>query len=381
MSKGLNKIYVYPIQQSTMKYTCETCCFTTQLKCHYVIHCSKKKHLDILQNRDAYKYVCAHCKKLYKCHSGLWNHNKKCKPPPVITINPEEFLEHIAGEFGGLRTFITDNIKPTTVNNNLNMVNNCIIAVLNEKCPNAMNIQDFMTNHLKLRESDFLDMIQNKPMDQIHETIFERSFKGIPINRRPIHFIKDGDKQTMHVRDNGVWKPENKEEILQNLLNEKDKTLKRALAMNEIFKYQLVEKRVSYNSIDEVNQFESNELIKYDQNEELDREEGLYDDDNELESTQICELISALTKIELDFIKKVFAFDTQRRTMLQRILRNSELYYKHKESMVAILQKILTLELDDVQNFDVETAVIEATHGVLADGELSIGKSLGGTAT
>ena len=63
------------------KYVCEICDFKCSKKSNYNTHIMTRKH-KILQNpteenaKNA-EYICD-CNKVYKHHSSLWNHKKKC---------------------------------------------------------------------------------------------------------------------------------------------------------------------------------------------------------------------------------------------------------------------------------------------------------------
>ena len=75
------------IEKSRKQYTCEKCVYNTYKLYDYNRHLSTKKHLDN-QNVDLNSSLeCLICNQQYKTQSGLWKHNKICKPVEPIIKN------------------------------------------------------------------------------------------------------------------------------------------------------------------------------------------------------------------------------------------------------------------------------------------------------
>ena len=80
--------------ETTSKYVCDTCKFTTNYKNVIDKHLSSKKHKEKhdIETADTYSHVCAKCNKTYSTYSGLWKHQKKCseEEPKVEEPKVEE---------------------------------------------------------------------------------------------------------------------------------------------------------------------------------------------------------------------------------------------------------------------------------------------------
>lgn len=69
------------------KFICLCCHYSTSNKFDYEKHLSTQKHKtrDLAMNVaiKSQNYACSNCDKIYKDNTGLWRHNKKCKPKPI----------------------------------------------------------------------------------------------------------------------------------------------------------------------------------------------------------------------------------------------------------------------------------------------------------
>jgi hypothetical protein len=67
---------------TSMKYICEKCVYSTNVKQNYNTHLLSKRHQDI-QNETIsknYSFICKNCNKGYISNIGLLKHNEICKP-------------------------------------------------------------------------------------------------------------------------------------------------------------------------------------------------------------------------------------------------------------------------------------------------------------
>jgi hypothetical protein len=66
--------------ETTSKFVCDTCKFTTNYKNVIDKHLSSKKHKDKhdIETADKYSHICSKCNRTYSSYSGLWKHQKKC---------------------------------------------------------------------------------------------------------------------------------------------------------------------------------------------------------------------------------------------------------------------------------------------------------------
>ena len=117
-----------------------------------VSHVSKiiQNYPKVIQN----KFVCK-CGKSYKYSSGLSKHKIKCKQLQLVsentekkeivpTNNVEHLLKDILEENKVLREKISNLELGNTINNTHNNQQYSINFFLNEKCKNAMNLEDFV---------------------------------------------------------------------------------------------------------------------------------------------------------------------------------------------------------------------------------------------
>ena len=175
------------------------------------------------------EYKC-HCGKIYKTHSGLWKHSKKCSFEKIDGVEllmkeniefknivlevvksnadlqkqthemQKQMMEIYKQGNGGIHTNINN-----SYNNNNNKTFN-LNFFLNEQCEDAMNIMDFV-NTFQLQFSDlerigevgYVEGISNIVIDKLNE---------MDVYKRPIH-CSDAKREIMHVKDNDVWTKDN----------------------------------------------------------------------------------------------------------------------------------------------------------------------------
>tara|TARA_R110002072_G_scaffold90315_2_gene202024 strand:+ start:782 stop:1591 length:810 start_codon:yes stop_codon:yes gene_type:complete len=179
---------------------------------------NKKEFLEIK------KLICEFCSKEYKTKSGLWKHHKRCNKNITINIQNSS-LENLVVKL------ITDNndIKNTllkenqelkkklndkdnqindliprignTTNNTINNNKFNITVFLNEKCKDAMSINEFV----KSIEISLKNLITTKTKGLgigINEIITENMNK-LSLYERPIH-CTDKKRETLYVK-NDTW--------------------------------------------------------------------------------------------------------------------------------------------------------------------------------
>lgn len=212
-----------------LTFHCEKCDYTTSRKSSWNKHLETKKHNAAQMLHDGAQKVaksCTYetfecgCGKSYKHHQSFYRHKARCmwKPntgvseesiiktddPDSITISKNALtglitevskaLIPVIAESIGDKSSISGSGSNNTINNqkifNVNLF-------LNEKCANAMSIQDFARN-LQLTMAD-LD--KSKP-DQITNVVM-RNLQPLSITDRPFHctdisgsewYVKDQEK-------------------------------------------------------------------------------------------------------------------------------------------------------------------------------------------
>ena len=182
-------------------------------------------------------FICE-CGKSYKYASGLSKHKKKClflhneekNHTTVETITPtnnvEVLLKGILEEnkvlrkkIGELEMNVTNNITNNTQNNQLN-----INMFLNEKCKNAMNLEDFVEK-IKLTLEDLQYTNKNGYTDGI-SNIFIKNLIDLDVTERPIH-CSDQKRLQFYVKNADEWsKDKNNEKIDSSIQQVSQKQLK-----------------------------------------------------------------------------------------------------------------------------------------------------------
>jgi hypothetical protein len=217
---------------------------------------------------NKYTYNCNNCSKMYKTPQGLWCHSKKCisntenmllydnnkkmkksedSSEKELTTDKyileylkksSDFQEFIAEQTNEMRNIIVEQNEKiielskkesivynttnnTTNNNNIvnsnnsnsnnsNTMNNHlnINLFLNEKCKDALNIDDFV-NSLKMDFSDLEYLGANGYAEGI-SNILLKGLKGLDVYKRPIH-CTDIKRETFYVKDEDIWEKDDDE--------------------------------------------------------------------------------------------------------------------------------------------------------------------------
>ena len=231
-------------QNSSAKYSCESCHYFTSRHSQFMRHKSTSKHL---KNENGIQkpalvppvFKCTICDKNYKDRSGLWKHSKKCQKPNLIhkqcLYNKDEpsLVEMLIKENTDFKNLILELVKSNSdlqkqmldvcknssnssngnssnsnSNNNINSNNKTfnMQVFLNEQCKDAMNIMDFV-NTFQLEYSDLEKVGEVGYVEGISNIIITK-LNEMDIYKRPIH-CSDEKRETMFVRDKNVWEKEN----------------------------------------------------------------------------------------------------------------------------------------------------------------------------
>jgi len=243
------------ITKNTNNFECEQCHYKCFKKSEWERHINTKKHKinknDDFNNKKSTKNICI-CGKIYKERTGLWKHKQKCdytidndkhsiseeentiinKP---LTKDSSEIIhltnlviklmtsnDEIQKQNSDLHKQNNDLHKKTlemhqqmldvcknnntTINNNNNSKTFNMQVFLNEKCKDAMNIMDFV-NSMDLQLSDLEELGELGYVEGISRQMI-RKLSELDVYKRPIH-CSDLKRETIYVRDNGVWEKEN----------------------------------------------------------------------------------------------------------------------------------------------------------------------------
>ena len=99
----------------TYKFSCEKCKFFCVKKGDYNRHINTKKHKNNLKDEERLNEYRCNCGKIYKHHSSLWNHKKKCKPKEEdqykIPIISQELVMEILKQNDDLKNLLVEQNK------------------------------------------------------------------------------------------------------------------------------------------------------------------------------------------------------------------------------------------------------------------------------
>jgi hypothetical protein len=130
----------------------------------------------------------------------------------VPTNNVEKLLKNILEENKILREKITNmemgNTYNNTQNNNFN-----INMFLNEKCKNAMNLEDFV-ERIKLSLED-LQFTKDNGYAKGISNIFIKNLNDMDVTERPIH-CSDQKRLQFYVKNDNEWRKDNNNEKIDS---------------------------------------------------------------------------------------------------------------------------------------------------------------------
>ena len=186
-------------------------------------------------------YLCIVCNKVFQTNSGLWKHKKQCKlkesneETENIKIDNEDninykklLLEFIKDNKALQKTLIE--ILPkmgNTTNNTINNNNNININLfLDEKCKNAMTMNDFVKN-LTVSLDDLV-ITKEKGLCKGIINILTKNLKELSVYERPMH-CTDMKRETVYIKSSGdiiggkeepaKWGKDDKNTLLKQAIN------------------------------------------------------------------------------------------------------------------------------------------------------------------
>ncbi len=213
-------------------YKCEHCCKTYKHISSLYKHLKKcnpekntlSKCIQMYPKCIHPKFTCK-CKKSYKFSSGLSKHKKSCKllqevtqndnnieitsTSPLVKILNQVHINHetldkkidsIMEENKILKEQILNLKLGTTINNNEN--NLTINMFLNDKCKNAMNLEDFVEK-IKFTLEDLQYTADNGYANGI-SNVFIKKLCTMDVTERPIH-CTDHKRMQFYVKNEDVW--------------------------------------------------------------------------------------------------------------------------------------------------------------------------------
>jgi hypothetical protein len=229
---------------TTDKYYCDKCNYSTTRKFNYMKHINTDKHVALSLEQlhvnttssllpiNQVFYKCQKCERKYTLKRNLWRHMKECSESEPSCINSDAkstnlndnhsktddskmmvaMLEYMKSN----QTFqeqiieLLRNPKPN-VNNTViqgDFINNQTFNLnvfLNEKCKDAMNMSDFV-NSIELSREDMENVGRNGYVNGISR-IFIDNLKNTDVHKRPIH-CSDRKREVLYVKEHDKWERE-----------------------------------------------------------------------------------------------------------------------------------------------------------------------------
>jgi hypothetical protein len=222
-------------QKLSTKFSCKKCDYICFRKSDFVKHLSTDKHngnvLETFGNKNSQKlstkFDCI-CGKIYKNRSGLWKHKKICVESlhdKVMTNDNADIVCELVKQNKELKELLLDQNNKILdivkegkiINNTNNTMNNHfnLNIFLNEKCKDAINIQDFV-NSLQLQLKDLEETGRIGYINGITK-IFVKGLQEMDIYKRPIH-CSDLKREILYVKDQNKWEKDNGNEKLKNAI-------------------------------------------------------------------------------------------------------------------------------------------------------------------
>ena len=242
---------VNSVQNIPFKFVCEKCDYHSNKKSQYTRHLQTKKHISKNASRDASEkvpYACS-CGKVFLHDSSYYRHKKTCKTCTDITIVEEnkdgdtivtdanvlkllqetmtqnkalqeqmiamqvehetaivkqnEVLKDIIPKLGETLTSTTNNI-----NSNNNIIN--VQMFLNDKCADAMSIQNF-ANQLLIT----MDDLTKSKKDCISNVVL-KNLKPLSLTERPFHCTNLKKKEWFVKDETEGWEEDTGEKLIKN---------------------------------------------------------------------------------------------------------------------------------------------------------------------
>jgi hypothetical protein len=236
-------------------YICENCDFKSKNKCDYNIHCHTIKHKRLTNAKNANKisenlanneYRCC-CGKIYKHQSSLSKHKKKCilNDSQIIESNENkdelksliikimtdnsEKMNFLMNENKELRNQLKrqnqqiTELIPKVGNNNNNKNKFNINVFLNEKCKDAISMDEFI-NKIEVSIKNLLTTKEKGQAQGISNIIIENMNK-LSLYERPLH-CTDKKRETLYIKNQEWEKDDNREYIGKALKKVESKQIK-----------------------------------------------------------------------------------------------------------------------------------------------------------
>ena len=228
-------------------FVCKICDFKCCKQSEYKRHLETNKHKRVTESNkktpnNAHKIFVCICGKVYKYRPGLAKHKRTClaTDAPVLEVKEKETDKQMDMQMHDqidsktdkeLKDLVKDLIKQNselvktineivpkigTTNNITNNTNNFNLNVfLNEKCKDALNINDFIDS-LKITLDDLLFSKKNGISKGITDVMI-KGLKELDVYKRPIH-CTDIKRDIMYIKDEDKWHKDDNHDKIKNTI-------------------------------------------------------------------------------------------------------------------------------------------------------------------
>ena len=216
-----------------VSYSCNLCCFVTNLKGNYSQHLKTKKHLSSIEDslqamvksqkepkksqKEPQKsqkepnFLCDYCNSKFTTYAHKRRHElHSCKENPSITINKIKQLEI---EKKKLERQITKMLNNTcTINNNTNTTNN------NNNTNNIIVVNNYGKENTDYLTVETLSKLLNRPFDSIQDIIKMLHFN---VEHPENHNVKITNKKEQYamVWVNKIWEVRKKKALIKDMVD------------------------------------------------------------------------------------------------------------------------------------------------------------------
>ena len=223
-------------QNDKISFYCEKCDYTTKRKIDFTKHLLTAKHKKVTNTTEKsltpFLHQCS-CGKSYPYRASLFNHKKKCNfsETQMKSHISEDLIMQLVKENQDIKNILFDQNKTIhqqqkTINDlvpkigNNNCVNshntNNIIVMLNEKCKDALNINEFIES-LTITLED-LNITKDKGLVQGITNAFVKNLRKLDVDKRPLH-CSDVKRDVLYIKDNEIWEKDKENEKIKESIN------------------------------------------------------------------------------------------------------------------------------------------------------------------
>jgi len=224
-------------KKNATNFVCKSCDFECSKKSDWDRHIMRPKHLkhlEMIQNdtpkdikdiKNINQYDCE-CGNTYKHHSGLWRHKKTCEDKKEKS-KKDDLIDYLIKENQAFKNLILELVKKdnSVINNNNNT--NChntnnntfnLNMFLNEKCKDAINIDEFI-NNIKIQLTDLENFGDFGYIEGVSRVLI-KNLKDLDTYSRPIH-CSDLKREVLYIKDNNEWTKETDDKpLLKNVIKQ-----------------------------------------------------------------------------------------------------------------------------------------------------------------